>query len=1078
MARNWSLVCIITFIALCLWPSNISAHQLDNHSVRSSNGSRAKSSSNPSSGQLSYLESQISLRAENITLRQFLNKIASKTGVRFSYNRKVFPFERRIDVSADHARLSSVLNQGFEGMRFSWTAMKGKRIVIVEGVGTSQSNGDIRGKVLDANSGDPLPGAIVLLKGTSMGASTDLDGNYSIRDVPSGSYLVRVSYIGYVSRVIFVQLAAGGKLTEDLKLRPVGVKGKAVVVTAQASGQAQAINQELSSDKIMNAVSAAKIRQLPDENAAESVGRLPGVFVLRKGGEGYKVIIQGMAPQYNEIMINGIEMGASNPNDRSTNLSMISSNMLEGIQVYKTVTPDMNANVIGGVVNFDMREAEVKKPGVPQFSLLVQGGYNNLPDAYNKFNNYKYIGSVQDRLLNDKLGIFAQADIERLNLSSNELSSAYTHFGNSTSKYAIYDVNLYDIPRDKLLYNGAFDLDYEYSGGSLKSMNFLSSSITNTNQWYQQFSIGANMLYYGLTGSRDVLNTISNVLDFKQVLPVFDMELDLGHTYSETRTPNNWGVSFSQLSGGLNLFNGMQNVSPATVVAAATPNLSEAYLFGVNNINSFSRANAFTAKLNLKTNIDLSDAVSAVVKFGGESMFVSRSYIYGEYLGQLDTGGALAADNLISSHFNLPTGNYLLPITDFLDPHFRYGTFLNGNYRMTAPLSLGMISQAAALLQKNVQTLTPIYYHDLHESTISNYSGHENPSAVYAMATVNIGHELALIGGVRYQTFQTSYSGVAGVASLEPQFAYNHYDTTVSRFRGYFLPDVTLKYDPVSWADMRLSYTNTLAYPSYGDFVPKIDLSDLTDIWNNTRLVPAQSTNYDAAVSFYNNTIGMFSADAFFKQIVDMIYSWQFFIKGTGSMEYLPTNLANFNPNATYSVFTTENNPYRNEVYGIELDWQTHFWYLPGVLSGLVLGVNYTHTRSRAHYPYVYSFSTGRVIQYIDTSFTDRMVEQPDNIFNLSVGYDYEGFSIWAALVYQANIFTSPSQWPQLNGFTAAYRRWDVAVRQKLPWTGLEMYMDINNIISANDVQVIEGGPPTAIEDYGLTADMGLRWKV
>ena len=284
MARNWSLVCITTFVALCLWSFNISAHQLDNHSVRSSNGNLAKSSAATPLGQLSYLGSRISLRAANINLGEFLKKIASKTGVRFSYNRKVFPFEKKVNISVDHSRLLNVLNQGFEGMRLSWTALKGKHIVIAERSGTSQWGGDIRGKVLDANTGDPLPGAIVLLKGTSMGASTDLEGNYSIRDVPLGSYLVRVSYIGYVSRVIFVQLAKGGKLTEDLKLRPVGVKGKAVVVTAQASGQAQAINQELSSDKIMNAVSAAKIRQLPDENAAESVGRLPGVFVLRKGG--------------------------------------------------------------------------------------------------------------------------------------------------------------------------------------------------------------------------------------------------------------------------------------------------------------------------------------------------------------------------------------------------------------------------------------------------------------------------------------------------------------------------------------------------------------------------------------------------------------------------------------------------------------------------------------------------------------------------------------------------------------------------------------------------------------------------
>ncbi len=1078
MKKTHNFVSIAAFVALCLWSFNVSALQIGNLAGNAPTGSLDKPLVSPLSNQVAYLNTRISLKVTNVRLVDLLKKLSSMTGVRFSYSKEDVPVEKRITIFADHVTLADALDQTFAGTGLNWAALKGGYVVITQGSGGNQLSGEIHGKVLDVQTGEALPGANVLLKGTSMGASTDLDGNYSIQNIPSGRYVIRVSYIGYVTREISVRVAGGGKLTEDVKLKPVGVKGKAVVVTAQASGQAQAINQELSSDKIMNAVSAAKIRQLPDENAAESVGRLPGVFVLRSGGEGYKVIIRGMAPQYNEITINGIEMGASNPNDRSTNLSMLSSNMLEGIQVSKTVTPDMDANVIGGVVNFDMREAEVKKPGEPQYSLLVQGGYNNLPDAYNKYNNYKYVGSVQDRLLNDKLGVFAQVDVERLNLTSNELSSAYTHFGNSTSQYSIYDVTLYDIPRDKLLYNGALDLDYEYSGGSLKLMNFLSSGTTNAQQRWEEFSIGGNMLYYGLSGSRDILNTISDVLDFKQELPVFDMDIELGHTYSETNTPDNWGISFSQLSGGLNLFSSMRNVKPQAVVGAATPILSEAYLFGVNNVNSFSRARAFTAKLNLKTDINFSDAVSAVIKFGGESRYVTRSHVYGAYLGQFDTGGALAADNLINSHFNLPTGNYLLPVSDFLDPHFSYGTFLNGNYKMTAPLSLGMMSQVATLMQKNIQSLTPIYYHDLHQSTISNYSGHENPNAVYAMATVKASHQVTVVGGARFQTFQTSYTGVAGVTSPEPQWAYNHYDTTITRYRGYLLPDVTLRYDPVSWIDMRLSYTNTLAYPNYSDFVPRIDLSDLTVGWNNSGLVPAHSANYDAAVSFYDNTIGLFSADAFFKQIRDMVYSWQFFVKGTAALEYLPQNLANFNPNATYSVYTTENNPYLNEVYGIELDWQTHFWYLPGILSGLVLDVNYTHTKSKARYPYVYSVSTGRTIQYIDTSFTDRLVDQPDYIFNLSVLFDYEGFSMRAAMVYQANIFTSPSQWPQLRGYTAAYRRWDVAARQKLPWDGLEIYTDLNNINSANDVQVIQGGPPTAIEDYGFTADLGFRWKL
>ncbi len=146
-------------------------------------------------------------------------------------------------------------------------------------------------------------------------------------------------------------------------------------------------------------VSAARIQELPDANAAESLGRLPGISVVRSGGEADEVVIRGMAPKYNRVLINGVELTSSDPNNQSVNLSMISSNMLAGMEVKKTVTADMDANVIGGVVNLELREAKVEVPGVPQYSFLVQGGYNALSNAYNKLNNYKYVGSIEDQVV-------------------------------------------------------------------------------------------------------------------------------------------------------------------------------------------------------------------------------------------------------------------------------------------------------------------------------------------------------------------------------------------------------------------------------------------------------------------------------------------------------------------------------------------------------------------------------------------------------------------------------------------------------------------------------------------------------
>ena len=152
-----------------------------------------------------------------------------------------------------------------------------------------QGSGTVHGWVRDSKTGNALPGATVLLKGTSIGAATDLHGRYSITDIPPGSYTMRTSYVGYDTREEAVIVRSGSDITLDVKLKAVGLRGKKVVVTAQASGQNTAINEQLTSHNIVNIVSAARIQELPDANAAESVGRLPGVYVLRSGGEGYEV---------------------------------------------------------------------------------------------------------------------------------------------------------------------------------------------------------------------------------------------------------------------------------------------------------------------------------------------------------------------------------------------------------------------------------------------------------------------------------------------------------------------------------------------------------------------------------------------------------------------------------------------------------------------------------------------------------------------------------------------------------------------------------------------------------------------
>ncbi len=956
-------------------------------------------------------------------------------------------------------------------------------MIQLQRIAMAQGSGVVTGYVRDLQTHQPLPGSSVFFVGTTLGASTDLNGRFLLTGVPVGSYTIKGSYIGYNSTESEIRISGGQTVNIDLLLQPVGVKGKEVVVTAQAAGQNAAINQQLSSDQIENVVSAAKIKELPDENAAESVGRLPGVFVVRSGGEGYEVAIRGLQPKYNEVTIDGITMGASDPNDRSADLSMISSDMLGGIEVKKTVTPDMDADVIGGVVNFDMREAQVKEPGVPELSVLVQAGVKNLSDALNKYNNYKYVGTIQDRLLEDRLGIFAQIEIERRNLTSNQLSASYDELNNTTTQYQTTGLSLFYIPRDRQRYNGALNLDYKLPEGSIRLINFVSSSKTNGQQESNDLSITNAGEQYWATSLSGIVNNIMNAVEFEDQLPIFRLEAKLSHTYSETRNPNNWWATFAQSAQGLTQFINQPNVNPQNVARAGSDSFSTAYLIQVGKNDSFARQRSLSGSLDLTTEFDFLDAIDLQIKFGGKYTHQTRSFVYDAYQSAILNGpGPLFMDNIIDQYFSFPMNTYNISMLNFIDPNSSFGSFLGGDYKMVAPLNFGMLSETVDLLQRNIQYLYEnmhayFYYRNDYPSTISNYSGYENHSAFYAMVTCNIGPQITLVPGIRYQNLQTAYTGVRGVMTTGGLFSYNHYDTTVTQDHGYWLPDVALRYKPLSWFDIRLSYTNTLAYPDYNAIIPKIDMNTNAIGWNNYSLSPSRSPNYDAYFSIYNNAIGLFTAGVFLKQIKDLIYPWSFYVSGARVTPYLPASLVPvYSPNATYEISTFINDSYKINDYGLELEWQTHLWYLPGPLSGLVVGVNYTHIFSKAQYPYTYLQSTGRIFQPIDTSFIDRLIDQPDNIVNLSLGFDYKEFSIRVAFLYQSNIFTGPNFWPQLRSYTPPYRRWDLAAKQGLPWFGVEVYADFNNINSANDISIIQGGGvPLSEQDYGMTADLGLR---
>ncbi len=930
--------------------------------------------------------------------------------------------------------------------------------------------GGIKGYVTDSTSGEPLPGANVMVQNTSMGASTDIKGTFIISNVPIGKQVLLVKYIGYEDLTYTIKVKKNKLVQVKLRLKPAMLEGEEIVVSVQAQGQMAAINQQLSSRSITNVVSAKKIQEIPDANAAEAVGRLPGVSLIREGGEGNKVVIRGLAPKFNKIEVEGVKMAATGNDDRSSDLSMISPYMLDGIEVTKAALPDKDANVIGGNVNFLLREA----PDEPHWDAIAQTGYNGLKK---ELGDYKFVFSGSKRFLDKNLGLFAQINIEKRNRSSYELGVDYTRNDFATTNVDIQDVLLKDFSRDVNRYGGTIVLDYKLPDGKIKLSSFFSSIDKLIVSRFDNYRALFADRFYSLSQTQNDLFVMTNALKYKQSFSGFLVSSGISLAFSENKMPKNIGFrGYSPDAFGNTSLK--YNVSPEEFVSFADNDLSTAYLYDISRSNNYTREADIAATLDIQYKISLSNNIETLFKGGFKYKQLNKRFNKEFRWMPIHWGGGEPAkriDAILQAYpwmqNTAPLGSTRLPYSLFVDKQYNPNNFLGGNFNIKDMPDKELVNGIANVLKDQL-------FYNYHESIKDDYYGGENYYAAYLMSEIKIGQSLVFIPGVRFEKNRTNYNGVRGNAQTKLEhIGYVHSDTTTVRNNDFLLPMIHLKYKPLDWFDLRLAYTQTLARPDYNKIVPKWNRTLTTVFWNNPYLKPSLATNYDIYASFYNNTIGLFTIGGFYKNIKNLIfYAGQAAIVNPDEYGLPQTS-------AGKTISKVINNKYPADLYGMEIDWQTHFWYLPGILQGMVLNVNYTHTFSKVKYP-------RNIIQTkylthapwiettnIDTFYTGRLVFQPNNILNITLGMDYKGFSPRISMLYQADIFSLPNNISALRGTTDKYLRWDISVTQKLPINGLEIFGNFNNISSTIERDINTGtGFPRREQHYGMTADIGLRY--
>jgi len=217
---------------------------------------------------------------------------------------------------------------------------------------------------------------------------------------------------------VTVSVRGGQTLELAIQMAAEVIEGKVITITAQALGQAAAINQQLSSNTIVNVISEQKIQELPDANAAEAMGRLPGVSVQRSGGEANKIVLRGLSDKFSTFTVDGVRIAGTEADSRGLDLSTISQGSLAGIELFKALTPDKDADAIAGSINLVTKKA----PSERLIRLDSKGAYGRMDKTTNQYDfSFRY----GERFFEDALGVQVNANIEQRNRSKENMSVSY-----------------------------------------------------------------------------------------------------------------------------------------------------------------------------------------------------------------------------------------------------------------------------------------------------------------------------------------------------------------------------------------------------------------------------------------------------------------------------------------------------------------------------------------------------------------------------------------------------------------------------------------------------------------------------
>ena len=829
--------------------------------------------------------------------------------------------------------------------------------------------GTLVGQVVDAVSGRPVPDAAVTLDGTSRSTTTDRSGRFWLPDVPAGSRSVRVRSVGFGEGTATVAVPETGEARVDVSLSAV-TEFEEVVVVGFRLAQVSALQAKKTATGVLDAVTADDAGKLPDINAAESLQRVPGTSITIDQGEGRYVSIRGIDAGLNNVMIDGQTIGAPEGESRRIALDTIPSDVLSRLEVFKTVTPDMDANAIGGAVNlvtpsaFDHAETS-RVTGSAEIGYYDLNGESPWAAALNysgRFGGDERFGIVVS-------GSYSQRDYRSENIQG---GAEWEEEGDFLipDEYVLRDyelerirqgvvVNLEYRPSDQLslywrnLLNEFRDTEerqqaiIDYRNGDLLDQTPTSGTFTEAE--------GERLVKYRREEQSIFNSTLGG--EYRVGSTTVSGSLTYGEAKQDTPFDNEWSFEssdpFPATYDTSNFFWRVDGGEPFADAAA--------YEF-----NEISRADQLVEEELLIAQADLRKELD----FGSTPGFLKLGLKYTSRDKESDATGVVYDG--FDGDFTLDTvsrpgrKDFLTSVRNY----YPYGPRID--YRAAEDVFSG---ENPAFEVSDLDSLE--------ESLAADYTASEEIGAGYVMAGAELGR-WSVVGGVRVEWTGADYGAYDLVfedGDLVPELA--TFRKGSNSYTNY-LPNLQARINARDDVIVRLAWTNTIGRPAYESLVPLREFEIDPDgdggfegsvVEGNPELDPLESMNFDASVEWYLLPAGLISAAVFYKDIDNPIY----------------TEVTELEDETYEGTFFSElsierpRNASSGEIFGIELNLQQQFARLPSPLDGFGVALNFTWTDSEATV-----FGRSKKVPFF---------LQPDQVGNFAVFYEkygFEGRLAWA----------------------------------------------------------------------------------